>query len=124
VKENSQNIHEVEISKEKFGVFRQGPIKIMFSLSSLTQALSGGPSLPFTIGELSEHNDPSSMWEMHNGQKKDDNSQMTVFVFDCNKHKDKITLAKNAIKRFKTMRHPDILKYIDGAEVKNSVLSA
>ncbi|KAJ3333178.1 hypothetical protein HDU76_010782 [Blyttiomyces sp. JEL0837] len=91
-------------------------------VSRVGGALSGGPVLPFTIGELSEHHDAGSMWSLHNGVKKDDGSPVTVFVFDCNKHKDKLPLAKNAIKRFKTIRHPDILRYIDGAETDSQII--
>jgi hypothetical protein len=39
--------------------------------STISRALGKDvPVLPFTIGELSEHNDGSSMWAMHNGVKK------------------------------------------------------
>ncbi|KAJ1555990.1 hypothetical protein HK405_009255, partial [Cladochytrium tenue] len=90
--------------------------------STISRALSGGPVLPFTIGEISEHNDASSLWTLHKGTKKDDSTSMSVFVFDCARNKDKLPLAKNAFKRFKTLRHPDILKYIDGAETDAQII--
>ncbi|KAI9329125.1 armadillo-type protein [Zopfochytrium polystomum] len=90
--------------------------------STISRALSGGPALPFTIGAVSDSTDVSSIWTIHKGTKKDDGSPVTVFIFDCVKHKDKLALAKNAIKRFKTIRHPDMLKYIDGAETESQII--
>lgn len=42
---------------------------------------------------------------------------MSIFVFDCVKNKDRVLLARNAFKRLRTMRHPDMLRYLDGIEV-------
>ncbi|KAI8853543.1 hypothetical protein BC829DRAFT_413744 [Chytridium lagenaria] len=73
-------------------------------------------NLPFTIGEPISDQDQSSFWTVHKGAKKEDNTPITVFIFDCLKNKDKVILARNALKRFKTLRHPDLLKFIDGGE--------
>ena len=42
---------------------------------------------------------------------------MTVFVCDISRYRDKLPLARNALKRAKTIRFPGALKFIDGIEV-------
>lgn len=60
------------------------------------------------------------VWTMHQGQKRDDKTPVTIFIFD-KKKQDKLPLAQNAFKRFKTIRHPNILRYIDGIELETSI---
>ncbi|CAG8466649.1 2092_t:CDS:10 [Diversispora eburnea] len=43
----------------------------------------------------------------------EDGSPVSIFTFDCVKQKEKLPLAKNAFKKFRTIRHPDLLRYID-----------
>ncbi|CAG8582491.1 14726_t:CDS:10 [Funneliformis mosseae] len=74
------------------------------------------PSFPYNIGEKIESFEGLSIWSLHNGTKKDGGSSVSVFTFDCNKQKEKIQLAKNAFKKFRTIRHPDLLRYLDGVE--------
>ncbi|KAI7849139.1 armadillo-type protein [Circinella umbellata] len=52
----------------------------------------------------------------------DDGAPVSVFTFDCAKNRDKIALARNAFKRLRTMRHPDLLRYIDGAETDQAIM--
>ncbi|KAJ3100970.1 hypothetical protein HDU97_001726 [Phlyctochytrium planicorne] len=79
-------------------------------------------NLPFTIGEASVDQDPGSLWASHKGTKKDDNTPCTVFIFDSVKYKDKLPLARNALKRFKTLRHPDLVRFIDGGETDTQIV--
>ena len=46
-----------------------------------------------------------------------DKSAVSIFVFDATEKADKVALARNALKRSKTLRHPTILPYLDGLEV-------
>lgn len=48
---------------------------------------------------------------------QEDGSHVSIFVFDCAKNRDRAQLARNAFRRLRTMRHPDLLRYIDGVEV-------
>jgi SCY1-like protein 1 len=46
-----------------------------------------------------------------------------VFIFDVkNNPPEKIALAKNALKRAKTLRYPDCVKFIDGAETESQII--
>jgi len=51
---------------------------------------------------------------------KDDKSPVSIFVFD-KKKTDKLPVAQNTFKRFKTLRHPNILRYVDGIELETSI---
>jgi SCY1-like protein 1 len=54
---------------------------------------------------------------------KDDSSAVSVFVFDGNspQSKERLPLAKNALKKLKTIRHPSILTYIDCFDTESAV---
>ncbi|KAI9197249.1 armadillo-type protein [Polychytrium aggregatum] len=94
-----------------------------FAKSTISRAIgsAAGPALPFSIGEPISSS-PSSLWAIHRGTKKDDNTPVSVFVFDCARFKDKVAIARNCLKRFKTIRHPDILKFIDGVETDSQII--
>jgi SCY1-like protein 1 len=50
---------------------------------------------------------------------QDDQSPVSVFSFDFASQPSRrslLPLAKNALRKLKTLRHPDVLKYIDGVE--------
>ncbi|CAG8840413.1 33805_t:CDS:2, partial [Racocetra persica] len=51
----------------------------------------------------------------------EDGSPVSIFTFDCVKQKDKLPLAKNAFKKFRTIRHPDLLRYVDGVETDSNI---
>ncbi|KAI8800024.1 armadillo-type protein [Cladochytrium replicatum] len=97
-----------------------------FAKSTISRALGSNlPNVSFTVGEQQPLSAQySSYWAIHKGSKKDDNSPVTVFIFDCARHRDKITLAKNALKRSRTIRHPDVLRFVDGAETDTQILIA
>ncbi|CAI2178464.1 8859_t:CDS:10 [Funneliformis geosporum] len=87
-------------------------------LKSISRVVLGKdiPSFPYNIGEKIEAFEGLSIWSLHNGTKKEDGSSVSVFTFDCNKQKERLQLAKNAFKKFRTIRHPDLLRYLDGVE--------
>ncbi|CAG8593593.1 5786_t:CDS:10, partial [Acaulospora morrowiae] len=79
------------------------------------------PSFPYNIADKVESYDGESIWTLHQGTKKEDGSLVSIFAFDCTKQKDKLPLAKNAFKKFRTIRHPDLLRYIDGVETDSYI---
>ncbi|KAI9092883.1 armadillo-type protein [Phlyctochytrium arcticum] len=91
-----------------------------FAKSAISGALgSKGPSLPFTVGEAIR---TESIWTIHEGIKKDDKSPVTVFVFDAARQRDKLPLARNFLKKCRTIRHPDMLKVIEGVELETKIV--
>ncbi|KAG0152088.1 hypothetical protein CROQUDRAFT_85801 [Cronartium quercuum f. sp. fusiforme G11] len=100
--------------------------------SSLLAKGSGLPNLPgYGLGSKDPSFDGHSIWTLHDGIKRDDNSNISIFIYDTNQtpnsfigSKDKkliLGFAKNALKKLKTLRHPDILKFHDGSETDTAV---
>lgn len=56
-----------------------------------------------------------SVFTLHKGRRKADLAPVTVFVFDGSKagNAGALPVAKNAVKRMKTLKHPNFLKFID-----------
>ncbi|RKP38644.1 armadillo-type protein, partial [Dimargaris cristalligena] len=86
--------------------------------STLSTVGLGGAhaNFPYTVGEPLEHQESDSLWTLHKGTKKEDQSEVTVFVYKTTQRSDHLPLTKNAYKRFRTMRHPHMLTYLDGIE--------
>ncbi|KAK4534838.1 hypothetical protein CDCA_CDCA03G0863 [Cyanidium caldarium] len=64
--------------------------------------------------------DPAGVWSVHDARRKSDGAATTVFIFDSKRvgpyPGGKQLLARNGLQRLKTVRHPDILKYLDAYE--------
>ena len=45
-----------------------------------------------------------------------------MFIFDMKRNPSKIPLARNALKRSKTIRFPDCLKFVDGIETESQII--
>lgn len=93
-----------------------------FVKSTLSRVVLGKeiPAFPYNIGERVESFD-STIWALHKGTKREDNSPVSILCFDCVRQKDKLPLARNAFKKFRTIRHPDLIKYIDGVETESYI---
>ncbi|CAG8444939.1 2855_t:CDS:10 [Dentiscutata heterogama] len=92
-------------------------------MSTLSRVVLGKdiPTLPFNIAEKVDAYEGVSIWSLYQGTKKEDGSPVSIFTFDCTKQKDKLPLAKNAFKKFRTIRHPDLLRYVDGVETDSNI---
>ncbi len=89
-------------------------------LKSITSSVlnSTGVSFPFSIGDRIAGLDPSSsIWEIKEGVKKDDGTLLTLFIFDSTlpplqpgnrDRRSLLQLARNALKKLRTIRHPDV----------------
>ncbi|GAV00815.1 hypothetical protein RvY_11611 [Ramazzottius varieornatus] len=63
-----------------------------------------------------------SFWILHKAVKKGTTEEFSVFVYDTQKQGDSwLNAAKASMKRLKTMRHPNILTYVDGLETDKLV---
>ena len=54
---------------------------------------------------------------------KDDSSAVSIFEFNANTpaKRNLLPLAKNALRKLRTIRHPDVLKFLDGGETDSTV---
>jgi len=48
---------------------------------------------------------------------QEDNSKCSIFSFDINANRSRLPLAKNALRKLKTLRHPGVVRVLDTVEV-------
>ncbi|KAK8733164.1 hypothetical protein OTU49_006498, partial [Cherax quadricarinatus] len=74
-------------------------------------------SLPYEIGEEVRCEDNRTVWKLHRGKKRQNGEEVSLFVCDVRDgNTSYLDVAKAAIKKLKTLRHPCILTYIDSLE--------
>ncbi|XP_063499070.1 N-terminal kinase-like protein isoform X21 [Symphalangus syndactylus] len=74
---------------------------------------------PFELIPEPPEGSPPGPWALHRGRKKATGSPVSIFVYDVKPGAEEQTqVAKAAFKRLKTLRHPNILAYIDGLETE------
>ncbi|XP_039215830.1 N-terminal kinase-like protein isoform X2 [Crotalus tigris] len=65
---------------------------------------------------------PGGAWQLHRGRRKTTGEPVSLFVHEVKPSSEEQTqLAKTAFKFLKTLRHPNILSYIDGLETEKSL---
>ncbi len=58
-----------------------------------------------------------SIWSLKRGKRKGSDDQVSIFVYEIKNGNDStFELAKNSLKRIKSLRHPAILHYLDSFE--------
>ncbi|KAF4548049.1 Hypothetical protein D9617_32g091690 [Elsinoe fawcettii] len=93
-----------------------------FLKSAVASAIAKGPAFGFAFGDRVDID--SSIWTLHNGTKKEDGSKCSIFSFDVVANKARLPLAKNALRKFKTLRHPGIVKVLDTVETDTYIYVA
>ncbi|KZP08441.1 ARM repeat-containing protein [Athelia psychrophila] len=89
------------------------------AVSSLVQ--KSGLNLPFTLGQ--KVTSFETFWTLYDATKRDDGSPVSVFEYDFNHplNKKSVPLAKNSLRKLRTVRHPDILKFMDVVETDSTI---
>ncbi|GAB1315086.1 Nuclear aminoacylation-dependent tRNA export pathway component [Madurella fahalii] len=85
-----------------------------FLKSAVASAMAKGPPFPYTFGDKVDL-DPS-IWTLYNGTRREDGSNCSIFSFDISANRSALPLAKNALKKLRTLRHPGVIKVLDTAE--------
>ncbi|XP_006460920.1 hypothetical protein AGABI2DRAFT_69620 [Agaricus bisporus var. bisporus H97] len=87
--------------------------------SALVQ--KSGLNLPFTLGQkvLSFE----GLYSLYDAVKREDGSNVSVFEYDLSDstRPNFKAFAQNALKKLRTIRHPDVLKFIDAVESDTSI---
>ncbi|KAF4599678.1 hypothetical protein EYR40_006777 [Pleurotus pulmonarius] len=89
------------------------------AVSSLVQ--KSGLNLPFSLGSKVAY---EGVWNLYDGTKREDGSHVSVFEFDATTETSKknlLPLAKNALRKLRTTRHPDVLKFMDVVETDTTI---
>ncbi|KAL2382165.1 hypothetical protein RJZ90_003482 [Blastomyces dermatitidis] len=92
-----------------------------FLKSAVASAIAKGSSFPYSFGDRVDDND--SIWTLHNGTKREDGSSCSIFTFDIAANKPRLPLAKNAVRKHRTLRHPGVVKVLETIEVGIPLLS-
>ncbi|KAK1760571.1 armadillo-type protein [Echria macrotheca] len=85
-----------------------------FLKSAVASAIAKGPPFPYSFGDKVDL-DPS-IWTLYNGTRREDGSDCSIFSFDISANRSSLPLARNAVKKLRTMRHPGVIKVLDTVE--------
>ncbi|EEH18009.1 SCY1 protein kinase [Paracoccidioides brasiliensis Pb03] len=90
-----------------------------FLKSAVASAIAKGSSFPYSFGDRVDNND--SIWTLHNGTKREDGSACSIFTFDVAANKSCLPLARNAIRKHRTLRHPGVIKVLETIETDTNI---
>lgn len=93
-----------------------------FLKSAVASAIAQGPPFPYSFGDKVDVD--ASIWTLSNGTRREDGSNCSIFSFDVAANKSRLMLAKNALKKLRTMRHPGVIKVLDAVETDSYIYIA
>ncbi|KAI1331858.1 ARM repeat-containing protein [Xylariaceae sp. FL0255] len=94
-----------------------------FLKSAVASAMAAqGPPFPYSFGDRVDID--YSIWKLYNGTRRADGSNCSIFHFDIAANKAQLPLAKNALKKLRTMRHPGVIKVLDAVETETYIYIA
>jgi SCY1-like protein 1 len=89
------------------------------AVSTLVQ--KSGLNLPFSLG--AKVYSCETFWTLYDATKREDGSLVSVFEYDLTHplNKSTIPLARNSLRKLRTIRHPDVLRFIDVVESDSAI---
>ncbi|KAL8618368.1 hypothetical protein ACOMHN_047440 [Nucella lapillus] len=79
----------------------------------------------YEIGEVIPGLEDKSLWTLYSGKKKGSGDAVSIFTFDVKAASEsQVQTAKGAVKRLKTLRHPNILTFLDAVETEKVIYFA
>lgn len=93
-----------------------------FLKSAVASIAKGGPAFGYSFADRVDVD--QSIWTLHNGTKREDGSKCSIFSFDIAANRSRLPLARNALRKFKTLRHPGIVKVLDTIETDTLIYIA
>ncbi|CAG8982424.1 hypothetical protein HYALB_00007103 [Hymenoscyphus albidus] len=93
-----------------------------FFKSAVASAISKGPPFPYTFGDRVDVD--TSIWTLYNGTKREDGSNCSIFSFDITTNKARLPMARNAVKKLRTLRHPGVVKVLESVETDTYIYIA
>ncbi|KAK0347654.1 Nuclear aminoacylation-dependent tRNA export pathway component [Friedmanniomyces endolithicus] len=91
-------------------------------LKSAVASIAKGPAFPYSFGDRVDLD--QSVWTLHNGTRREDGSKCSIFSFDVNVNRNRLPLAKNALRKLRTLRHPGVVKVLDTVETDQLIYIA
>lgn len=105
-----------------------------FLKSAVASAISKDPPFPYKFGDRLTVD--QSIWALYNGTKRvcvvqqmqadmanfytssqEDGSDCSIFAFDITADRSRLPLARNAVRKMRTLRHPGVIRVYDTVEV-------
>ena len=81
--------------------------------------MGGGTSLPFELGEQFPQAFSFGSWQHHRGTSRADGSSVSVFRLAAPGKSDaRLDAGRNAVRRLRTLRHPNVLGFKESVEVE------
>ncbi|KAJ2884690.1 Nuclear aminoacylation-dependent tRNA export pathway component, partial [Coemansia aciculifera] len=99
----------------------------LFSTLSKVGSIGGTgiPDFHYTIGDKVEAFAGKSIWDVHHSIRINDAKQAaTVFVLAKARGSSFVAAAQNTLKRMRTLRHPGIVRFLEGAETSDAIYIA
>ncbi|KAI9729899.1 MAG: hypothetical protein M1818_008339 [Claussenomyces sp. TS43310] len=93
-----------------------------FLKSAVASAISKGPPFPYNFADRVDIE--QSIWTLFNGTRREDGSNCSIFSFDVTANKSRLPLARNAVKKLRTLRHPGVIKVLDSVETETYIYIA
>ncbi|CAP73882.1 uncharacterized protein PODANS_2_12370 [Podospora anserina S mat+] len=94
-----------------------------FLKSAVASAMAAkGPPFPYNFGDKVDL-DPS-IWTLYNGTRREDGSDCSIFSFEIAANRSALPLARNALKKLRTLRHPGVIKVLDAVESETYIYIA
>ncbi|KAI0997105.1 N-terminal kinase-like protein [Podosphaera aphanis] len=93
-----------------------------FLKSAVASAISKSTPLPFTFGDKIDCD--TGIWTLYSGTRREDGSNCSIFSFDLNSRKSLLPIARNAVKKLRTLRHPKVIKVLDTTETESHIYIA
>ncbi|KAF2199095.1 ARM repeat-containing protein [Delitschia confertaspora ATCC 74209] len=93
-----------------------------FLKSAVASAISKGPAFPYSFGDRVDID--QSIWSLYNGTKREDGSKCSIFSFDVTANRACLPLARNALRKLRTLRHPGVIKVLDTVETDSYIYIA
>ncbi|KAL6878839.1 ARM repeat-containing protein [Trichoderma novae-zelandiae] len=93
-----------------------------FLKSAVASAISQGPPFPYSFGDKVDVDE--SIWTLYNGTRREDGSNCSIFAFDSAAKRSLLPLARNALRKLRTLRHPGVVKVLDTVETDTYIYIA
>ncbi|KHN96916.1 protein kinase-like protein [Metarhizium album ARSEF 1941] len=93
-----------------------------FLKNAVASAIATGPPFPYSFGDKVDIDE--SVFTLYNGTKREDGSNCSIFSFDITASRGRLPLARNALKKLRTMRHPGVIKVLDTVETETYIYIA
>ncbi|KAI2606347.1 ARM repeat-containing protein [Hypoxylon fragiforme] len=95
-----------------------------FLKSAVASAIAQGPPFPYTFGDKVSGDSDASIWTLYNGTRHSNGSDCSIFSFNITANSRLLPLAKNAVKKLRTMRHPGVISVLDIVETDTYIYIA